>query len=282
MTPVIALSDQMQTYSVFKCTKSSLFAGSIMLLLLLFPLVGKANHVCVNSAFSANTHTFVNDTLEPPEIPSASSVEDTIPARPRTERRSRGDTTTVLLPDTLPLLPVVRAEDTITDDPVEPEEYYPETKDHSPLKATMLSATLPGLGQAYNGKYWKIPFLYAGIGGVVYAIDFNNKQYQHFRKNWVARVDGNPNTQDEYPNVATDRLQREMNRWRRNVEISYIAGAALYILNILDATVDAHLLDFDVGEDLTLNVMPVVMPQNSTFGSRMNPASPGIRLSFRF
>ncbi|TVQ11988.1 MAG: hypothetical protein EA361_11760 [Bacteroidetes bacterium] len=229
-----------------------------------------------------NTETFDSDTLELPETSSSSSLTDTIPSRLRNERRSRGDTTTVLPPDTPPLQPVVTTEDATTVEPEDQQEDYPQIKVHSPLKATMLSATLPGLGQAYNGKYWKIPFLYAFIGGTVYAVDFNNKQYQHFRRNWVARIDGNPNTQDEYPNVATDRLQREMNRWRRNVEVSYIVGAAIYILNILDATVDAHLLDFDVGEDLTLNVMPVVMPQNSTFGNRMNPVSPGIRLSFRF
>ncbi len=282
MIPVMAIPAQRQIFSFLKFTKSALLAGTIMLLLMLFPITGKANHLCDFPVSAIKAETFDIDTLELPETPASFEETDTIPPRGRNERRTRGDTTTVILPDTLLLPRVVPEEDVTIEEPEDQEEYFPEIKEHSPLRATMLSATLPGLGQAYNGKYWKIPFLYAGIGGVIYAVDFNNRQYQHFRKNWVARVDGNPNTQDEYPNQATDRLQREMNRWRRNVEISYIMGAALYILNILDATVDAHLLDFDVGEDLTLNVMPVVIPQNSTFGNRMNPASPGIRLSFRF
>ncbi|MFW5706845.1 MAG: DUF5683 domain-containing protein [Bacteroidota bacterium] len=155
------------------------------------------------------------------------------------------------------------------------------SKEHSPMKATLLSAALPGLGQAYNGKFWKVPFVYAGFGGVIYALNFNNNQYQHFRRAWIAKIDGNPNTADEYPTVTPERLQREMNRWRRNVEISYIAGAALYILNVLDATVDAHLLDFDVGEDLSLNLRPTVLPTINNQGRAGKPVS-GLSLSFHF
>lgn len=280
MIPFVVRPAQKQRNTFFKRTKSALFAGITMLLLFFLPLMGNARDTSLSSVFADKSGKSESDTPKLPATPVGFSFKDTIPSRRGTEsRREVADSTVVLLPDTLTRPTIVTADSIRVE---EPAEATPPKKEHSALKATMLSATLPGLGQAYNGKYWKIPFLYAGVGGVIYAIDFNNRQYQHFRKEWVARVDGNPNTQDQYPNVATDRLQREMNRWRRNVEISYIVGAALYILNILDATVDAHLLDFDVGEDLTINVMPVAMPQNSTFGSQMNPASPGIRLSFRF
>ncbi len=281
MIPFMVRPAQMQGNTFFRITKSALFAGTIMLLFL-FPFGGKANTMAESKVLPNNNEPPVRVTLELPETSSASLSNDTIPSRRGTGRRSNADTTRVLLPDTLPVQTVITSDSIQVEETEETEDTLSQEEEHSPLKATMLSATLPGLGQAYNGKYWKIPFLYAGVGGVIYAVDFNNRQYQHFRKNWLARVDGNPNTQDEYPNVPEDRLQREMNRWRRNVEISYIVGAALYIINILDATVDAHLLDFDVGEDLTLNVMPEVIQQNNTLGSRMNRATPGIRLSFRF
>ncbi len=279
MAPVMAMLAQMQLNSFLKFTKSTLFAGIMMLLLLLASCGVKAMPASFSEELFINPGIFKSDTLELPETQTVSPQRDTIPSRRGTGRNTPIDTTTVLMPDTLPVQPVVTADSIRIEETVESDN---EVKEHSPLKATMLSATLPGLGQAYNGKYWKIPFLYAGIGGVIYAVDFNNGWYQYYRKNWLAKVDGNPNTQDDFPNTPPERLQREMNRWRRNVEISYIVGAALYILNILDATVDAHLLDFDVGEDLSLNIMPVVIPQSSTFGNRINPASPGIRLSFRF
>jgi hypothetical protein len=152
---------------------------------------------------------------------------------------------------------------------------------HSPLKATMLSAVLPGLGQIYNGKAWKVPIAYSFFAGVIYAFNFNNKGYQTYRSAWVARIDGNPNTVDDFPNWSADQLQKATNYYRRNLEVTYIVGAAIYVLNILDATVDAHLLDFDVGEDLTMNIRPVI---NTLGFENFLPgrAYPGVRLTFTF
>ncbi len=118
----------------------------------------------------------------------------------------------------------------------------------------MLSATLPGLGQAYNRKYWKVPIIYAGFGTLAYFVDFNQGYYQKWREAWIARVDGNPNTIDDYPLYSDDALERAMNYYRRNLEITYVLTAALYLLNILDASVDAHLMHFDVGEELSLGL----------------------------
>jgi hypothetical protein len=152
---------------------------------------------------------------------------------------------------------------------------------HSPIKATMLSATVPGLGQIYNGRTWKVPIIYAGYAGIAYALNFNNTYYQRYRRAWIADIDGNPNTVSEFPYISTDRLLRATNYYRRNLELTYIIAAALYVLNILDATVDAHLLDFDVGEDLTLNIRPTILPKGN-MGGFSNNLTGGISLSFRF
>jgi len=149
-----------------------------------------------------------------------------------------------------------------------------------PGRAAILSATLPGLGQAYNGAYWKIPIIYAGFGAVAYAVNFNNNEYQVFRKAYLAKVDGNPNTIDEYPLYSDAALKRAMDYYRRNLELSYILGVALYLLNILDANVQAHLMDFDVSEDLSMRLEPQLAPLPFLAG----PAShtPGLKLTFRF
>ncbi len=123
----------------------------------------------------------------------------------------------------------------------------------------MLSATLPGLGQVYNRRYWKVPIIYAGFGTLAYFLNVNNTEYQKWRKAYIARVDGNPNTVDGFPLHSTDVMERAMNYYRRNLEVTYLLGAVLYILNILDANVDAHLMDFDVREDLNMRMGPLDM-----------------------
>lgn len=149
-----------------------------------------------------------------------------------------------------------------------------------PGRAAMLSAALPGLGQAYNGAFWKIPIIYAGFGGVIFAVQFNQNHYNTWRSAFIAKVDGNPNTIDPYPTFSDAAVRRVMEFYRRNLELSYIAGVALYLLNILDANVQAHLMDFDVGEDLTMRVSPSVSAINANgLGLQQVPA---LKLTFRF
>ena len=149
-----------------------------------------------------------------------------------------------------------------------------------PGRAAMLSAALPGLGQAYNGAFWKIPIIYAGFGGVVFAVQFNQNQYNTWRSAFIAKVDGNPNTIDPYPTFSNDAVRRVMEFYRRNLELSYIAGVALYLLNILDANVQAHLMDFDVGDDLTMRISPSVSHINA-YGLGLQQV-PALKLTFRF
>ncbi len=158
---------------------------------------------------------------------------------------------------------------------VEEEPFHP-----SPSRAAMLSATLPGLGQIYNGRYWKVPVIYAGFGTLIYFIDFNSSNYDKWRQAWIARVDGNPHTVDDFPLHSTEVIERAMNYYRRNLEINYMIAGALYLLNILDASVDAHLMNFDVGENLSMGIQPGLMPTPGQ--SRKSIHTTQIRLTLKF
>lgn len=173
-------------------------------------------------------------------------------------------------------MPVVHAQN---NSPQEPPKQQADRHISSPVRAAMLSAALPGMGQVYNRKYWKLPIVYVGFGTLVYFLDMNLSEYQRWRTAYIARVDGNPNTVDNYPFHSTHHLQRSMEFYRRNLEVTYILAAALYILNILDASVDAHLMDFDVGEDLAIGFRPQLLPH--VHGASMGPsAALGIYLRF--
>jgi hypothetical protein len=159
--------------------------------------------------------------------------------------------------------------------------YFVQTKAHSLARTGRHAFGYPSrTGAGIQWAYWKIPIIYAGFGGVVYAVNFNNTEYQAWRKAYFAKVDGNPNTIDEYPLYSDASLRRAMEYYRRNLELTYIVGVALYLLNILDANVQAHLMDFDVSEDLSMRVEPKMLPINPLAGPIGH--APGIKLSFRF
>lgn len=129
---------------------------------------------------------------------------------------------------------------------------------HSPRKAALLSTFLPGAGQFYNKKYWKIPIIY-GLGATcTYFIIDNQSQYKKYRDAIVFRLDNNPETIDEfvsiYPETEQLRVRREF--YRRNRDYSIIFTAILYGLNIVDAIVDAHLLNFNLKDDVEITLLP--------------------------
>lgn len=238
------------------------------MVLLLFAILGILSFS--GQRISACNYFTPQDTIAAPR----NIITDSLPASNRVERNNTPD----------PPEPIRNGESemTLTADTIVEQENGKKKRDfsdHSPLRATMLSATLPGLGQIYNRKIWKVPIIYAGFVTIGYFVQFNNNEYQSFRQAYIARVDGNPNTVDNFPLYSTDNLERAYNFYRRNLEVTYIVGAALYVLNILDATVDAHLLDFDVDEDLTLNILPGIIPNNN--GSVLG-SSPGLKLSVSF
>lgn len=128
---------------------------------------------------------------------------------------------------------------------------------HSPTKASLLSAILPGTGQAYNKKYWKIPIIYAGFAGLGYLAVTNNSDYKIYKDAYRLRLDGNESTVDDYVGIYSDEdLVTLKDYYKRNRDLSYICMGILYALNIIDASVDAHLFYFNVNDDLTMQVQP--------------------------
>lgn len=131
-------------------------------------------------------------------------------------------------------------------------------KKHSPGRATLLSAVIPGAGQLYNRKYWKIPLIYAAGGAAVYGIVFYTREYNNFRNAYKERLANGFNVDPYYNQFQTPTLQSNRDYYRYYRDLSYIALGAVYILQVVDAAVDAHFFDFKITEDLSLNVQPVV------------------------
>jgi Family of unknown function (DUF5683) len=140
-----------------------------------------------------------------------------------------------------------------------------EIRDHSARKATLFSTALPGLGQAYNKKYWKIPIVYAGFGAMAYFFTINNSRYLKFKNALIIRNDGDESTIDkyatQYPNQQT--LIEYKDYYQRNRDLSIIGFALFYVLNIVDANVDANLYYFDVSDDLSFQWSPILIPSAS-------------------
>lgn len=126
----------------------------------------------------------------------------------------------------------------------------------SPARAAFYSAILPGLGQAYNKKYWKIPIVYAALGAGIYFYLDNDNEYKRYRDAFKRRLAGF--TDDEFygsgsiPNISNDGLIRAQRTLRRNKELSLLITIGIYALNIIDANVDAHLLQYNVDDNLAL------------------------------
>jgi hypothetical protein len=137
----------------------------------------------------------------------------------------------------------------------------------APSKAAFYSAVLPGLGQVYNKKYWKIPIIYAGMATGIYFYIQNNNDYNRFRDAYKRRLAGF--TDDEFygpgenPVISNDRLIDAQKSAQRNRNISILVAIGFYALNIVDANVDAHLRQYNVSEDLSLQPNVSIDPINA-------------------
>lgn len=155
-------------------------------------------------------------------------------------------------------------------------------KKQSPTRATIFSTVLPGLGQAYNRNYWKIPVIYAGFGGIGYGLYFYQNYYTEYRdiynkyRDDYTLADRLPETIRGRDDYTLNDVREERNFARRWRDICIIGGSAWYLLNILDAYVYANLFDFDVSDDLSLHLAPTLMP---TANARLSPT---LRISFTF
>ena len=171
----------------------------------------------------------------------------------------------------------------------------------SPIKATMLAAAFPGLGQVYNHKFWKVPFVYAGFGALGYSIIFNSNNFNNYLSGYQDLTDDIPETNsytkilkntvytpeqidpalgsDEYDaqvgSWVEDQIRNAVDYYRRYRDLSYIGVGVWYMITIIDAHVDANLADFDIGENLTVNIEPV--PLKTIYG---NGIGVGFKVTF--
>jgi hypothetical protein len=144
---------------------------------------------------------------------------------------------------------------------------------HSPQKAIIFSLICPGLGQVYNKKYWKLPIIYGAGGAFAYFIGFNQLKYTKFRD---AYINGSLTKEPVLIDGAYyryDILPRGRDYYRRYRDLSVLGLGAIYFLNIVDAMVDAHFFYFDVSDNLTMRLEPVLIESPgmiATLGFRIN------------
>lgn len=153
-----------------------------------------------------------------------------------------------------------------------------QPKVHSPRKAALLSAVIPGAGQIYNKKYWKVPVIYAGAAGLGYAFSFNQAKYIEYRNAYKVRLINGPGTLGNYPRYSDSDLSTLQKSYHRYRDLSVIGGVFLYFLNVIDATVDAHLFGFSVEDnDLAFQIQPTIINT-----AQLNQYTTGLSLSIKF
>ncbi|RZS93277.1 DUF5683 domain-containing protein [Aquimarina brevivitae] len=132
------------------------------------------------------------------------------------------------------------------------EKEIPPYEPLAPARAAFYSAILPGLGQAYTKKYWKIPIVYGAIGTGIYFYRQNNNTYRDLRNTYKARLAGEDPNNLEFSNLTDNQLIDLQRRFRRDAELALLVTVGLYVLNIVDANVTAHLQQYSISEDLSL------------------------------
>lgn len=153
-----------------------------------------------------------------------------------------------------------------------------QPKAHSPRKAALLSAVIPGAGQIYNKKYWKLPIIYGGAAGIGYAFSFNQAKYIEYRNAYKARLINGSGIVDNYPRYSDSDLNTLQKYYHRYRDLSVIGGTLLYFLNIIDASVDAHLFGFSVEDkDFAFQIQPTIINT-----AQLNHYTTGISFSIKF
>ena len=147
---------------------------------------------------------------------------------------------------------------------------------YNPTKAGLYSAVFPGLGQYYNKKYWKIPIVWGAVGTGVGIIVYNDKQYRRYRTAFLAELNGQPHEFDDLPYVDATVLGNTQDRAKRQRDYAIAITGVLYILNIVDAVVDAHL--YDQKKDPDLAIKPTIISDDLGVAN----GKAGLSLSFRF
>ena len=147
-------------------------------------------------------------------------------------------------------------------------------KKHSPVLASWMSVALPGLGQAYNRKYWKIPLIYGLMGGFYYLGKQANDNYLRYLDAYRISVDDDPETIDEFGGIVTvEELEYYKDSYRRDRDWDYLLLGLVYLLNVADASVDAHMFYYDVNENLNVQLEPILLKNianHQTFGIKFS------------
>jgi len=133
----------------------------------------------------------------------------------------------------------------------------------NPKKAAFYSAIIPGSGQFYTKKYWKIPIIYAGFITSAYYANESYNSYKEYKNAYILRTDNNPNTNDNFNNYTNENLVTLTEYYRRNTEISVLFFGLTYILNILDASVSAHLFEYNITEDISIHLQPLLLQKET-------------------
>ncbi|WP_396634915.1 DUF5683 domain-containing protein [Maribacter sp. R86514] len=151
----------------------------------------------------------------------------------------------------------------------------------APSRAAFYSAVIPGLGQIYNKKYWKAPIAWGLIGGSAYMYGWNNEQYNRFRTAFKRRqagfTDDEFNGEGTFPFFDVDRLENQQERFQNDRDLWLVAAIGMYVLNIVDANVDAHLKQFNIDDDLSLDFEPYL-----DFNQVTNSPNYGMALIIKF
>lgn len=159
----------------------------------------------------------------------------------------------------------------------------------NPTKATWLALVIPGGGQIYNRKYWKLPIFYGGFAGCAYALTWNGKMYKDYSNAYKDAMNGNMQSSsitDLLPpgysiseTQLKELLRKRKDTYRRYRDLSIFAFIGVYLLSVIDAYVDAELSNFDISPDLSMKVEPTVI--NNQMSNSSN-RSVGLQCSFRF
>lgn len=147
--------------------------------------------------------------------------------------------------------------------------------DHNPTKAMWMSAALPGLGQYYNRKFWKIPVVYTGFATLAYFSIINKQGYVKYRDAYskMVALDGEPSEDPSLKGLTEAQLLLYRESYQRDLELNYILFGAFYILQIIDATVDAHFYQYNISDNLSLRADPIIYQNNNRIY-----ATPGLQL----
>ena len=165
----------------------------------------------------------------------------------------------------------------------------------NPKRALWLALGLPGAGQTYNRKYWKIPIVYGGFVGCIYAMQWNNQMYRDYSQAYLDIMDDDPNTQsynqflhlgnkidetniERYKSLFKSRKDR-YRRWR---DMSFFVLVGVYALSVIDAYVDASLSEFDISKNLSMSVEPTIINNYNDNRISLKSNSIGVSCSLNF